>query len=90
MLVGDLGVGRVIARPFIGRITSYNVCYTKLLRELLIGLYDSSQNIIAAAEYNMASDGSAARILIEDVPVGTYYIVVLQAPTFQYLFVNEP
>lgn len=57
--------------------------------ELLVGLFDSSQNIVAAAGYNMMSDGSRARALFADLSAGTYYIAVLQSDKYKSLFVGE-
>jgi len=57
--------------------------------ELMIGLFDSSHHIVAAAGCYMMSDGSTARTLFADLSAGTYYIAVIQRDTYQSLFVGE-
>ena len=58
--------------------------------ELLIGLYNSSQQIIAAANYYQTSSKSGARMLDIYLSAGTYYIMVLQDDNYHYLFVDDP
>ncbi len=57
--------------------------------ELLIGLFDSSHRIVAAAGHNMLSNGSTARALFADLSAGTYYIAVIQGDAYKSLFVGE-
>jgi uncharacterized protein YjdB len=57
--------------------------------ELKIGLFDSSQNIVAAADYNMLSDGSTARAFFADLSAGSYYMAVIQGDAYKSLFVGE-
>ena len=57
--------------------------------ELLVGLFDSSHRIVAAAGHNMLSNGSTARALFADLSAGTYYIAVIQGDAYKSLFVGE-
>ena len=57
--------------------------------ELLVGLFDSSHRIVAAASHNMLSNGSTARALFADISAGTYYIAVIQGDAYKSLFVGE-
>jgi len=53
--------------------------------QLIFGLFDSSENLIASSIYYGDSIGSISA----DLEAGTYYIKVLQDDTYQTMFVDE-
>lgn len=57
--------------------------------DLLIGLFDSSQTLLYAADLVVFSDGTAGRYIDADIPAGTYYIAVMQSDAYPYLYVGE-
>jgi uncharacterized protein YjdB len=58
--------------------------------ELLLGLFDSSLNLVDAySECLYLDDGTAYRLFIEELSAGTYYLATLQDDTYPNMFVGE-
>lgn len=59
--------------------------------DLMLGLYDSYDNLIDAGIYLKSNDGTASRYMsIENIPAGTYYIRVMANSDYGNLYVGEP
>jgi uncharacterized protein YjdB len=57
--------------------------------DLLIGLFDSNENLIQVSQY-LQFDGTILQYLEVDILPGTYYIAVLQNQYSQYSYVGAP
>ncbi|WP_194841423.1 S8 family serine peptidase [Sporosarcina obsidiansis] len=56
---------------------------------LMIGIYNAQQQLIDVARLRTLSDGEQAMYYSDELPKGTYYLVVLQSSPYQYVFTNE-